>query len=99
VAAAPAWLLERDGVVHVRVRVTPRAARDELAGEREGVLVVRVTAPPAEGRANAAVERLLARAAGIPRSRATVVQGATARQKLVRLDGAEVDATVRALGE
>jgi uncharacterized protein (TIGR00251 family) len=95
--AAPVWLIERDGAVHVRVRVTPRAGRDELAGEREGLLAVRVTAPPAEGRANTAVEKLLAKAAGVPRSRVTVVHGATAREKLVRLDGADAAAVARAL--
>ena len=33
----------------LRVRVQPRAARDELAGERAGALVVRLTAAPVEG--------------------------------------------------
>jgi uncharacterized protein YggU (UPF0235/DUF167 family) len=98
VASRPPWLSERDGAPHVRVRVTPRAARDELAGERDGLLLVRVTAPPADGRANAAVEQLLARAASVPRSRVQVVRGASAREKVVRLGGADAAAVARGLG-
>ncbi|MGH7312340.1 MAG: DUF167 domain-containing protein, partial [Candidatus Rokuibacteriota bacterium] len=40
----------------VRVRVQPRATRNEIVGWRaDEVLGVRVTAAPVEGRANAAV--------------------------------------------
>jgi uncharacterized protein YggU (UPF0235/DUF167 family) len=48
---------------------------------------VRVSAPPVEGRANEALCRLLAKAAGVPRSSAEVVHGAAARDKVVRLAG------------
>ena len=67
--------------VDIRVRVVPRAKRDELAGERAGALLVRVTAPPVDGKANDAVCRLIAKAAGVPPSRVSVVRGAVgARQ-------------------
>lgn len=50
----------------LRLRVVPRASRDEIVGWREpGVLSVRVTAPPVEGEANRAVGALLARALGV----------------------------------
>jgi uncharacterized protein len=75
-----------DGVV-VRVRVQPRAARDEVVGWREQTLRIRVSAPPVDGRANEAVERLLARAAGVAPSAVRVVGGATGRDKLVRITG------------
>jgi hypothetical protein len=40
----------------VRIRLTPRAARDEVGPVREdGVLLVRVRAAPVDGKANAAV--------------------------------------------
>jgi hypothetical protein len=77
----------RDGVL-LRVRVTPRASRDEIAGWREpDVLAVRVTAPPLEGEANRAVEELLARALGVARSAVTVVRGERGRHKHVRIAG------------
>lgn len=73
----------------LRVRVTPRAGRNEIAGERDGVLLVRVTAPPEGGRANMAVCRLIARALRIAPSRVKVARGAGSRDKVLRVDGAE----------
>jgi uncharacterized protein len=75
-----------DSVV-VRVRVQPRAAREEVVGWREQTLRVRVSAPPVDGRANEAVERLLARVAGVAPSAVRVVGGAAGRDKLVRITG------------
>jgi len=82
----------------VSVRLTPRAARDELAGWREGVLAVRVTAPPVGGRANAALVRLLADALGLAPSRLSVVSGASARLKRVRVEGLSPDEVRARLG-
>ncbi len=73
--------------MELRVRVIPRARRDELAGERDGRVLVRVTAPPVDGKANAAVCALLARAAGVPKSAVTVIRGEASRDKVVRIDG------------
>jgi uncharacterized protein (TIGR00251 family) len=71
----------------IDVRVTTRAAHEEIAGFRDGVLAVRVTAPPVDGRANDAVCRLVARAAGVAPGRVTVVRGQRSRTKLLRIDG------------
>jgi uncharacterized protein len=75
------------GDATVSVRVQPRAARDEIAGERGGRLLVRLTVPPVEGRANAALCRLLAKRLGIAKTGVTVVRGAAARDKEVRVEG------------
>lgn len=71
----------------IRVRLTPRAARDQIAGWKDGVLRVRVTAPPVEGQANVALERLLADALGVPKSGVRVVVGERSRDKTVAVDG------------
>jgi len=81
------YLSEREGDALVRVRLQPRARGDEIVGERAGALLVRVSAPPLDGRANQALCRLLAKAAGVPAGRASVVKGASARDKVVRLEG------------
>jgi uncharacterized protein YggU (UPF0235/DUF167 family) len=62
------------------------------------VLVVRVTAPPIDGRANAALCALIAKRAGVAKGRVTVVRGAAAREKVVRVDGLDTPALRRALG-
>ncbi len=71
----------------IRVRLAPRSARDQIAGWQDDVLRVRVTAPPVEGRANAALERLLARALGVPKSDIRVVAGGHSRDKTVTIAG------------
>jgi uncharacterized protein (TIGR00251 family) len=71
----------------LRVRVQPRAARDEIVGWRDGALRVRVTAPPVEGRANEAVAALLGRALGVRAAAVTVIAGDRGRDKLVRVAG------------
>lgn len=73
----------------LRVRVQPRAKRNEIAGERDGALLVRVTAPPVDGKANAAVCKLLAKALGVAPSTVAVIRGQSARDKLVSVDGVE----------
>ena len=45
------------------------------------------SAPPVGGRANAALERLLADAVGVPKSAVRVVSGARAREKTIEIEG------------
>ena len=72
----------------LRLRVTARAARDEVVGWREpGVLAVRVSAPPVEGEANRAVTAVVARALRVPPTSVTVVRGTRGRDKVVRVEG------------
>jgi len=83
-AAAGALLLD--------VRLTPKGGRDALDGiaalaDCRSVLKARVRAAPHEGAANAALTRLLATAAGVPTSQVTIVGGATARVKRIRIAG------------
>ncbi len=74
----------------VPVRVMPRASADEL--KREGdVLRVRVTAPPVDGAANAAVVALLARRLRLPKRAVSVERGASARDKLIAVQGLTSD--------
>ena len=72
----------------LRLRITPRAARDEVVGWREpGVLAVRVSAPPVEGEANRAVTAVVALALRVPPTSVTVVRGTRGRDKVVRVQG------------
>jgi uncharacterized protein len=74
-------------MAEIEVRVIPRARRDEIGSERDGRLVIRLTAPPVDGAANAALCRLVARRAGVPARRVSIVRGQTARDKVVRVEG------------
>lgn len=67
------------------LRVTPRAGRNQISDEG-GQLRAQVTAVPEDGRANRAVQDLLAEALGVAKGRLTLIRGATARDKVFRLD-------------
>jgi len=81
-------------VTRLAVRVTPRADRDEVCGWRGAELTVRVTAAPDGGKANAAVEKTIAAALGLPKSSVNVVRGHASRVKQLEVDADEP--TVRA---
>ena len=81
----------------IRVRLTPRSARDEIVGWQEGCLWVRVSAPPVEGKANIALERLLAKALGVPKVAVGLVSGARSREKTVVIDGLSRDEALERL--
>jgi uncharacterized protein (TIGR00251 family) len=77
------------GDCQIAVRLQPRARTTEILGERGGVLVVRVSAPPVEGRANDALCRLIAKQAGVGVRRVSILRGAGAREKVVRIEGVD----------
>jgi uncharacterized protein YggU (UPF0235/DUF167 family) len=81
------------------VRVQPRASRAGLAGERDGALVVRLTASPVEGEANAALLRFLGRLLDVPPSSIKIVRGASARDKLLHVEGATAETLRRRIEE
>jgi len=85
------WQAVAGGVI-VTLRLTPKGGRDAIDGvetraDGQPVLKVRVRAAPTEGEANAALLKLLAHALGIPARDLTLVGGAAARVKRVKITG------------
>jgi uncharacterized protein (TIGR00251 family) len=80
------------------VRLTPRAARDEITGWEGAVLRVRVTAPPVEGRANQALVKLLAKALSVPKGSVRIAGGERARDKRVAIEGLDAGTVRSRLG-
>ena len=81
----------------LRVRVSPGAARTELAGRHGDAWKVRVSATPERGRANDAVVGLIAEHFRMPQTAVSVVSGRTSRDKIVELRGLRPDEAVRRL--
>jgi uncharacterized protein (TIGR00251 family) len=80
------------GGVALAVRLTPKGGRDAIDGiaqlaDGRSVLKVRVRAAPSEGEANAALLRLIAKAAGVPLRDVALTAGATARIKQLAISG------------
>jgi uncharacterized protein YggU (UPF0235/DUF167 family) len=76
-----------DPTTRLRLRVSPGAARTELAGRHGDAWKVRVSVAPERGRANDAVVRLLAGRLGLPSASVSVVSGHAARDKVIELRG------------
>ena len=77
--------------VLLAVRLTPKAAKDEIAGiemfNGEAVLKARVRALPEDGRANEALVKLIAAWLCVPRSSVSIAQGGKSRLKHVLIEG------------
>lgn len=87
---APPWHVIEGGIA-IRVRVTPRAAKNSVVGTCETPdgpsLQVKVRALPAEGAANAAVEKLIADWLGIAKTSVKLHSGPKSRVKLLHVLG------------
>lgn len=73
--------------VKIPLKVIPNAPKDEVVGWRGGALTIKLTAPPLEGRANRELTGFLARVLGVSPADVTLLQGETARHKLVHIAG------------
>lgn len=70
----------------IAVRVTPKASRNAVVQDDSGLRVY-VTTVPKGGKATAEVQKLLAKALGVPKSRLELIRGATSRDKVFRVLG------------
>ncbi len=77
---------DSDGV-SIKIRVQPRAAKNQVAGVMDGALKVRLTAPPVDGAANKACCAFIAELLGVARGQVAVCNGHTGRNKMVRVEG------------
>ena len=85
----------------LRVRLTPAGGTDRIDGaarDEKGKLYLRarVRAAPEHGEANAALEKLIAKALGVAKSAVRVERGATARLKTIAVEGVD-EAAIAAL--
>jgi uncharacterized protein len=76
---------QKEDAVTFKVRVQPRAARTEVAGEHAGAVKLRIASPPVDGKANEECRRFLARLIGVSASSVEIVTGDSSRDKLIRI--------------
>ncbi|MFH1485300.1 MAG: DUF167 domain-containing protein [Chloroflexota bacterium] len=81
----------------IAVWVAPNSQRNEITGFQEGFLRVRIAAPAEKGRANEELVDFLARSLSIPKRNVTLLSGATARRKVVRISGLDREEAIHRL--
>lgn len=83
----------------VTVKVTPRAARDEITGLMDdGTIKVHTRAISAEEDANASVVALFGRRLRVPESKIEIVAGHNRNQKLLAIEGLTAEEVESRLG-
>lgn len=83
-------LQEIPGGVIIPVRAQPGAKKNAVTGVHAGQLKVAVTQAPEKGKANQALIEVLAEALQVPRSRISLISGATSGQKKFRVEGIDL---------
>lgn len=81
----------------IRLRVKPKAARDEIIGIQGLALKVAVREAPEKGKANRAVMKLLARLLDVASSSVSLRSGETSQDKTVQIAGLTSEECLRRL--
>ena len=86
---------QADGALTLSLHVQPGAKKTEFSGLHGEALKLRLAAPPVDGKANAALIAFLAKFCGVPKNAVSLLSGETSRQKIVRIEGADLAAKSR----
>ncbi len=93
-----AWRWQ-DADLILQLYVQPKASRDQWMGLHAGAIKLAITAPPVDGKANAHIQKFLAKAFAVAKSRIDIAKGELNRNKQVRICAPEqIPAELQALG-
>jgi uncharacterized protein len=81
----------------LKVRVHPKANRNEITGFADGLLQVKVAAPPVKGKANSELIEFLSEALGIRKSSLTILKGLTGHNKVIEIEGLSQEEVIQRL--
>lgn len=80
------WYEWKDETLILRLRVQPKASKDELAEMMENARKLRITAPPVDGKANKHIVALIAKMCKVAKSDVKIVSGELGRSKTVAVN-------------
>jgi uncharacterized protein len=75
----------------IRVKVTPRSSKNEVAGREGDTYRIRVTSPPVEGLANQTLIDLLSKRLKIGKASIQILSGKSSRLKHILISGLSLD--------
>lgn len=91
--------IEKDDSVIFKVRVIPRASKNEIVGEYDEFLKVKLAAPPVDGAANKALVKILAKALGVSKSEVVILRGEMSKTKTIEVSKLTLNALMRRLNK
>jgi uncharacterized protein (TIGR00251 family) len=74
-------MVKKTAQTEIEIRLTPRAAKNEITGKEGEVYRVKVTSPPIDGKANKALIELVSKRLGIPKRDIEMITGQRSRLK------------------
>lgn len=86
----PPWLCAHADGVSLRIKVVPRASRNELGEVLGDRFKLKIAAPPVDSAANEELVVFLAKQLGVSRSAVQLTHGQTSRNKTVLIRGMTV---------
>ncbi len=75
----------------LRVKLTPRASSDAIKNISQDQVGIRVTSPPVDNKANEHLVKFLAKRLKVPRSKISIVRGRTSKNKVLRIEGLNLE--------
>ena len=70
-----------------KIKVQPRASRNEISGWQGDALKIRLTAPPVDGEANEACLKFLAEYFHVTRKQVKITSGLKSKHKVIEIEG------------
>jgi uncharacterized protein (TIGR00251 family) len=81
--------------IRLKIKVEPRSSRKGISGIVGDTVKIKVHAPPVEGAANNEIIEILSQAFQIKKTAIKIITGHYAREKIVELEGQEVEKKIR----
>jgi uncharacterized protein len=81
----------------ISVRVHPNSPRNQIVGLINGTLKVKIAAQPAKGKANKELIEFLSEVLGTRKTAISILKGETSHNKIVAIDGLNVQDVVKLL--
>ena len=69
--------------IHINLKITPRASKNEITGIKEKRLCIRIAAPPEDGKANESLCIFLSKILNCPKRDILILKGEKSRLKTV----------------
>lgn len=72
--------------VRLEIKVTPQSGKQQFVADKSGIIKCFLKSAPEGGKANIELIKLLSKMISVPQEQIMILQGATARKKLIKIE-------------